>query len=57
VRGDCGVDEFDIMWHNVYVVLGMMVLMPLFFLPFYARDYALLQNAVLVAVINMYILV
>lgn len=48
VTGNCGFDEFDICWNNVYVVTGLMLLMPIYALPFSNRDAALVQNAVFV---------
>ena len=50
VTGDCGFDEHVILWINVYFVVGALFIMPVFVLPFECRDFALLQNACLVAV-------
>jgi hypothetical protein len=53
VTGDCGFDEFDTCWNNVYTVTGLLLLMPTYALPLSSRDAALFQNAVFVFMDSM----
>jgi len=46
VTGDCGFDEYDLLWNNCYAFTGMLLLMPVYALPYSSRDAALMQNAV-----------